>query len=290
MRFRAADRGEGELEAPLVLLATGSRCAPLEAFGVCRRTAPSAVAVRGYYRDLSDRHAERMYICFDRLLGRGYGWVYPQPGGIYSIGCLRFFIPGREEQPPLQPLLEAFIHRFAPAREIVAQDDPIGLPCGGVLRTGLGGAESHADGLLLAGEALGTTAPFTGEGVGMALGSGLLAAEVAAAALAAGDVSALFLGRYRQLMEERFRSTHRGLQRAQGWLDRPRRLNLLAWQAARKPLLRQALAGMLAGRVAPAEIFSLAGLLGRARQRQGDLTPPSAGSLAAQPETSGGEG
>ena len=52
---------------------------------------------------------------------------------------------------------------------VASQDDMLGVPCSGLLRTGLAGSESHRAGLLVAGEALGSTLPFTGEGVGKAL-------------------------------------------------------------------------------------------------------------------------
>ena len=61
------------------------------------------------------------------------------------------------------------------------------------------------EGLLLVGDATGYFDPFTGEGIYRALRGAELATEVAAAALARGDLSAPALARYAALHRHEFR-------------------------------------------------------------------------------------
>lgn len=251
------------IRASLVILACGARDGTLRDFGVCLRAEPSAVGIRAYFRDLSGEFSDALRVSYDRSLFPGYGWVFPLSEGLYNIGCGWFFRHPGQPHPDLRCLFDYFIQSFPPARAIVGQDDMLGVPCGGLLRTGLSGARGHRPGLLVAGEALGSTLPFLGEGVGKALETGLLAGRVAGEALRGGDFSATFLARYSAEIETRYRPLYQGYQRAQNWLAAPRLLDLLAWQASRRPAFRSVVEGMLAGSVPPAAVFSLTGLLGR---------------------------
>jgi len=270
-------RGEGQTEfslhAPLTILASGARPGTLRDFGVCLREAPSAVAIRAYFRDLTGSGGDALHISYDRHLYPGYGWVFPLPGGLYNIGCGYFVRQEVISQPQLQRAFDYFLRSFPVARAVAEQDDMLGTPCGGLLRTGLAGAAPCRPGLLVAGEALGTTLPFTCEGVGKALETGLLAAGVAAESLQKGDFSAAVLSRYPDLLEQRYRVLYRGYRKAQNWLGRGGIPDLLARRAAQKPRLRTALEEVLADRLLPSAVFSLSGLLGRPGRSARHLPP-----------------
>jgi len=270
-------RGEGgtvlAVRAPLTILASGARPGTLRDFGVCLREAPSAVAIRGYFRDLTGVGGDALHISYDRYLSPGYGWVFPLPGGLYNIGCGWLTGPRPISQPELQRLFDFFLRTFPAARAVAEQDDMLGTPCCGLLRTGLAGAAPCRPGLLVAGEALGSSLPFTCAGVGKALETGLLAARVAAELLSGGDFSAAALGRYAAALEQRYRPLYRGYQRAQNWFGRSGFPDLLTWQVERKPRLRTALESMLAGRLLPSAVFSLSGLLGRPGRSARHLPP-----------------
>ena len=64
---------------------------------------------------------------------------------------------------------------------------------------------------LLAGDAAGMASPFSGEGIGPAVVSGQLAAEVAVAALSRQGPLADSLGTYRDMLQAEFGSMHRGV-------------------------------------------------------------------------------
>ncbi|TFG85655.1 MAG: NAD(P)/FAD-dependent oxidoreductase, partial [Gemmatimonadales bacterium] len=194
--LRGAGDEPGEVEAGLVILASGARYSTLEAFGLGLRSEPTAIGMRAYYRVLGAPPGTTLHHAFHRCLGNGFGWVVPLPGGIYNIGCGRYLHGATAGQTDLLKSLEAFIHNFEPAWRIVGHDDPIGLPCAGLLRSGLTGATTAAQGLLVVGEAAGTASPLPGAGVGRALESGLAADRTAALALQSGDCSTDFLLRH----------------------------------------------------------------------------------------------
>lgn len=255
------------LHAPLTILASGARSGTLRDFGVCLQEQPTAVGIRAYFRDLSGEFADSLHICYDRQLFPGYGWVFPLRDGVYNIGCGLFLRSAMPSQTDLNRLFDYFLRTFAPARTIVNLEDHLGVPCSGLLRAGLSGARSSRAGLLVTGEALGTSLPFTGEGVGKALEAGLLAGDVAAEACRSGDFSASSLCRYGLLLEERFRPVYQGYRRAQKWLDVPGLPDFLAWQVERKPALREVAEMVLAGVLPPASLFSFSGLIGRPSRR-----------------------
>jgi flavin-dependent dehydrogenase len=260
---RRPDHGRYQFRSSLVILATGARSAALKDFGICLQERPSAIAIRGYFRDLSGEFADSLYVSYDRSLFPGFGWVFPLPDGMFNIGCGRFLRGETCGQKDLRGMLDYFIGSFPPARAIAERDDMGALPCGGLLRTGLTGTLSYGAGLLVAGEALGATCPFTGEGVGKSLETGIHAARFAEEALLGGDFSAGFLSGYHRFLENTYRRLYHGYQRAERWLSRPRLLDFLAWQLDRKPSARKAVERMLTEAFDPRQVFSLRGLLGR---------------------------
>lgn len=235
-----------ELHAPLVILATGARHETLKQFGVCLRETPTAVAIRGYYRDLSGAREDVLRISCNPALTPGFGWVVPLPDNLYNIGCGHLLRPGEQaEQLYLQKRFEYFSRAFAVAARIVAEEDPVGAPCGWVLRTGLSGARFSTDGVLVAGEAAGTSSPLIGAGVGKALATGELAGIVAHEALSAGCFDAAFLGRYEERLNTQFGELYRSRLKAEKWLRSPDRLDLLIKKAVSSATVRAGLEAML---------------------------------------------
>ena len=121
----------------------------------------------------------------------------------------------------------------------------IGTLCSSVLRTGLAGAKLYADGLLVTGEAAGSSSPLFGAGVGKALESGELAGFVAAEALANKRFDAIFLARYQERLNEKFHEVYAAQGKAQQWLHTVKQLNILISKAGRQDKLRQKLESVL---------------------------------------------
>ena len=250
-------RQEGELtemHAPLVLLASGARPATLQRFGLALRDAPTAVAIRAYYRDYDQPDDTTLRIVCHPAIAPGFFWACPLPEQQYSIGCGHFLATHeRPEQHYLQNRLE-FLARALPfSSRIVGQEDMIAPPCSSVLRTGLDGARLYADGLLVTGEAAGSSSPLFGAGLGKALETGELAGMVAAEALAGQRFDAAFLARYQERLGEKFDEFYRSQRKAQQWLHSSRQLNTLIRKASRQEKLRQRLEAVLNEELPPTQ-------------------------------------
>jgi geranylgeranyl reductase family protein len=253
-----SDKAPTKILAKYVVLATGAAPAVLEAFGVCARKAPSGFALRGYFQ-VDERLArtwDHLAISFDAALTPGYGWIFPGPDGVFNVG-VGVFHDGRRRR-DVRALWTAFLAGFPMAAEVVSAARPLGKLHGAALRTGLCGSALSRPGMLVAGEAAGTTYSFSGEGIGKALECGMIAGEVLkdALALQSGDPE----GEYRHLITERFRKMFDAYELAQHWLAYPAFCNFLARRARNSAYVRRQLEGIFAEVVDPRALFSLRGV------------------------------
>jgi len=107
--------------------------------------------------------------------------------------------------------------------------------------------------LLVIGEAAGTTYALSGEGIGKALESGLLASDAVLSGRAIED-------EYARRMRETLRPRFDGYAAAQAWLSRPFLANLLVWRANSGRHVRETLEALLREDADPRALFSLLGL------------------------------
>ena len=250
------------LRAGWVVLASGAVPQALIAAGVCERRTPSAVALRGYIRNpaLVGRITELEVLWHPRLRP-GYGWIFPLPDGLFNIGVgvMHSHAKGHDGRNSmaavnLRESLAAFAEVYPPARDLVAGGVWIGEPKGAPLRCSLEGAGSRP-GLIVTGEAAGSTYAFTGEGIGKALETGVLAAEALlegrrratpeAEVRAAYDASVVAL-KPRYAVYEKANSVN-----AHPWL-----VDLLAWSARRSPRRLKRMSGVLEETHTPGNLIS----------------------------------
>jgi geranylgeranyl reductase family protein len=262
-----AARRHVEVRADLVLLATGAAVAPLRAFGMCLRERPSAIAARRYYRVTGSAELELAFLClsFDRSTSPGYGWLFPGPDGVVNAG-VGVFDDGRGTgRPNLRDRFEQFVRSFPLARRVLRDAEPLTPLRGAPLRTAMAGSARARPGVLVLGEAAGLTYPFSGEGIGKAMESGLIAARLAAESLrsserAADRRRAVSLA-YERELEARFAARFRAYRIAQDWLASPTFANVLAWRARRGRHARAQLEGLLSETTDPRGLFSASGLV-----------------------------
>jgi flavin-dependent dehydrogenase len=115
------------------------------------------------------------------------------------------------------------------------------------------------DRLLVTGEAIGSTFSFSGEGIGKAMETALLAAGAAGEALASGRFGARDLAGYPEAIGSRLRSKFSHYAAAERWLRFPAVVNLVARRASRSRELRRLLSDILSERRAPTDLLSLRG-------------------------------
>jgi geranylgeranyl reductase family protein len=246
--------------ARITILATGAAAGPLAAFGVQTRAWPSAFALRCYVRAPA-LPEDALVIDFERAVVPGYGWVFPMGQGEANVG-VGVFLNSDEEKQNLRTLFDRFFHGSPAVREVLAGATLLSEPRGAPLRCGLEGARSHTAGLLVAGEALGTTYSLSGEGIGKAMETGCLAAKVAIEALAHDRTDATSLAAFDQAL------TSAGIppkfaqyRQAQRFMRRAGVVDLLAWRAQSSRALRATIEDVIREAVSPTEVMSVRGLL-----------------------------
>lgn len=249
------DGGTHELRARWTVLATGAAAGPLQAAGLCERRNPTGVALRGYIRHdgLRDR-IRTLQIVWHRKLAGGYGWIFPAPGGVFNIGAGLTSDYGRRET-NLRALFDAFCAVHADARDLVAGGTWVGRLEGAPLRCSLDGARWSRPGMLATGEAIGSTYAFTGEGIGKAMETGLLAAEAIASGAAEPAVRAGYETALRAL-KPRFDL----YARAEHVNRHPWLTDLVIWRAGRSPRILRRMSGVLDETQNPGRILSWRGI------------------------------
>ena len=263
-RLRHGDASH-ELRARWVVLATGAAPQAMLEAGLCDRRSPSGIAIRGYLRH------EAMAADFDRLevvwhprLRGGYGWIFPGPDGVFNIGTgltgshrVESDGRGRMQDVNLRAMFDAFCDLHPPARQLVEGGEWVGDLKGAPLRCSLRGARRARPGLLAVGEAIGSTYAFTGEGIGKALETGLLAAD----ALLHGD------RRDDVAVRERYEAALLELEPRFGLYEqaahvnhRPWLVDLVIWRARRSEGIRRRMEGVLEETTNPGRLLSWRGL------------------------------
>ncbi|MFY9610261.1 MAG: geranylgeranyl reductase family protein [Blastocatellia bacterium] len=254
----SVDGDERRLKAKVVFLATGANVSMPSKLGLVTRESPSAIALRCYVR--SNVALDRLVISYDKSIAPGYAWIFPVGGGEFNIGCGVAYGGRRAAQVNLREAFQLFITSFPLAAEIVRHAESISPIRGAMLRCGLTGTQPSGPGnTLVLGETIGATFPFTGEGIGKAMETGEIAAEVAHEALETGDLNRL--DKFPDRIEDELSPKFLGYRIAESWFSRPWLNDFVAGRIRRSRFLQELVAGIVNETVDPREVFSLRGML-----------------------------
>jgi menaquinone-9 beta-reductase len=114
----------------------------------------------------------------------GYGWVFPLDDHTANVGIGYYRSRALTDPPSLNKVLDDFIHELGLEENARYGDlSRLGRPFGSPLAVNFDVKGCQFQRVLFAGDAAQTTEPVTGEGIGNALHSGAIVAEVAHAAL-----------------------------------------------------------------------------------------------------------
>ena len=266
---------EREIDARWVVLATGAQPQATIAAGMCERRTPSGIALRGYVRNAAmSTRITSLEVVWHKRLSPGYGWIFPCGGDVFNIGVgvAQSHREGKDVRHAmhdvnLRGVFAAFTNLYAPARELVEtgawQADAGQELKGAPLRCSLKGARLAAPGLLVTGEAAGSTYAFTGEGIGKAMETGMHAAEAILASDDDAAVRADYLGRVLALKPRFDLYEQANRANARPWL-----IDLLVWSARRSPRRLQRMAGVLEETHIPTDAVTLRGVLRRLFDRR----------------------
>jgi geranylgeranyl reductase family protein len=252
---------EVDVRAPMTLLATGANATALKTFGLTASMQPSAVAGRAYYEAPDDLVAKypSLIIGYDREWCPGYGWIFPSPGKRFNIGVGLFTERSNERR--LREFWQVFTARFPPAAEIVRASKAESPFRGAPLRTAMSGDTFGRAGLLAIGEAASLTYAATGEGIGKAMESGMIAARHATDAVAGRQPLESAHVRYETEFKQAFAFRYRAYSVAQAWAASPLVLSLLAARTNAGRFAQQELEDLIAERGDARRLFSKRGLL-----------------------------
>lgn len=255
-----------EVQAGLVILATGAVPKALTAAGVCQRHTPSGVALRGYVRAPSMvGRIKALDVVWSHAVRPGYGWIFPAPDGCFNIGVgvtdshRAVAGKGAKKELNLREIFDSFVAHYEPAAALMREGELLGELKGAPLRCTLAGARWSRPGLLVTGEAAGSTYSFTGEGIGKAMETGMLAADAVLQGRAQGWDDAQLRAAYEAslaALKPKFDLYERANKvNAYPWLA-----DLLIWRAQRSPRLLARMSGVLNETSNPGNLVSLKGI------------------------------
>ena len=153
---------------------------------------------------------------------------------------------------------------YAPARELMRRrHGELGELKGAPLRCSLEGARSTRPALLVTGEAAGSTYAFTGEGIGKAMETGMLAAEAMLARPASGAATTTPRARRLRGALAALKPRFDLYEQANRVNEHPWLVDLLIWRAQRSPRRLQRMAGVLEETHIPTDAVTVRGVLRR---------------------------
>ncbi len=210
---------------------------------------------------------DKLEVVWHRALSPGYGWIFPCRDGVFNIGVgiadshdshRNGKLTKREGN--LRQVFDDFTKLYAPARELVEGGQWVGTLKGAPLRCTLEGAKYSRPGLIVTGEAAGSTYSFSGEGIGKAFETGILAAE------------ALLDGRAQMLDESVVRERYEsGLRKLKPRFEQYARANLVnrfplladlvIWRARKSPRVLRRISGVLNETSNPGNLVTMKGIV-----------------------------
>ena len=246
------------VRAKFGVLATGGVVDLAMRLGIVIRREPSAVAIRGYVKSQSG--PDQMVISYDRSLVPGYGWIIPLGNDEYNVGCGITQGMSADGHHHLKKMLDTFITMFPPAVELMRTGEWISKINGASLRCSLEGTAGVVRGRIVGvGETIGTTFPFTGEGIGKAMHSGELAALAIGEAIERGDTAAL--NSYQKRLDEEIKPLYRGYEVAQKWLSKPWLNDFMARRFVKSRYLQRCLREFMEETGDPRRLYSPLGIM-----------------------------
>lgn len=235
----------------MAIVAVGASMALLKRLGLLEETPLLTLAARTYYENITSLSG-RFEFYFEGIPLPGYGWIFPLSESTANIGAGVFERRGRRSQPSAQVVLDQFL-KTDKMQAMLAGARPSGPVRGYPIRTDFARAKTHAENILLVGEAAGLVNPLTGEGIDYALESGQIAAVHLQKMFADGDFSAARRAAYDRHLREHFHEQVIFCERIRDWyLHRPI-INRLVRVAQRRDQIRELFTDIVLGNAAARE-------------------------------------
>jgi geranylgeranyl reductase family protein len=161
-------------------------------------------AVRCYYRNVSGTSPNTMEIHLVKGFMPGYFWIFPLPDNTFNIGYGMVSEAISRKKINLRKSLTRIIQENKTMQERFANATPLEEPIGYGLPTGSRKVTLSGERFLLAGDAASLIDPATGEGIGNAMISGILAGKQAIKCFEQQQFDALFMQQYDRSIHDKF--------------------------------------------------------------------------------------
>ena len=212
----------------------------------------TAVGLRCYYENVEDL-TDQIELHYVNETIPGYFWIFPAGNKKANIGVGLLKSRAKKKKYNLQQIMNQVInsknfkHRFKNSN---ALEKPKGwnLPFGNTKR------ENHGNGFLLLGDAAGLVDPFTGEGIGNAMESGKIAADIVLKAKKINNFSNQILSEYDKVLWEYLGSELKTSTLLLKLAHYRILLNFVIDRASRNKNIKNMISGMLADEVPKTEL------------------------------------
>lgn len=238
--------GETKITADLVIACDGAHSFFAKEIGNIKVEPKHYCAgIRAYYKNVSGIDADNFIeLHFLKEFLPGYFWIFPLPNGEANVGIgMRSDVVSKRKINLKTKLIELINtnpilkNRFANA-EMIGGIKGFGLPLGSKKR------KISGDHFMLGGDAASLIDPFTGEGIGNAMMSGMFAAEQAEQCITSNNFSAEFMKNYDATVYNRLWKELQLSYRMQKLVEYPWLFNLVVNKANTNKLLADTISCM----------------------------------------------
>ncbi|MEE9169801.1 MAG: geranylgeranyl reductase family protein [bacterium] len=157
--------------------------------------------VRAYYENVDGLHEQNFIeLHFLRELLPGYFWIFPLPNNLVNVGVGMRSAKARKKEVNIKKAMLHTIHEHPDIKDRFKNAIPQGEIKGWGLPLGSKRRNLSGNRFMLVGDAASLIDPFTGEGIGNAMASGIIAADIAKEAWQQRDFSSEFLREYDEVV------------------------------------------------------------------------------------------
>ena len=239
-----ADGNLERIEAPIIMGADGPNSIISRKMDLYEMDMKNtAVALRCYYKGVEGL-TNQIELHYIEEVNPGYFWLFPAGNGTANIGIGLSKDEAKKKNTKLRDILDQVINsdrfrdRFKNARPM---EKPTGwnLPLGRIKRT------NHGNGYMLLGDAAGLVDPFTGEGIGNGMVSGMHASKIASKAVELNNYKDDILEEYDTLLWNELGGELRTSSKLADLARYSFLLNFVISRAVRNKGVRDIISGML---------------------------------------------
>ena len=232
------------IEAPIIMGADGPNSIVSRRMDLYEMDMKNtAVALRCYYSGVEGL-TNQIELHYIEEVNPGYFWLFPAGNGMANIGIGLSKDDAKKKDRNLRDILDQVINsdRF---KDRFKNAEPLEKPVGWNLPLGRIKRANHGNGYMLLGDAAGLVDPFTGEGIGNAMVSGMYASKIASKALKLNNYSEEIFDEYDSLLWKELGGELRTSSKLADLAKYSFLLNFVINRAVRNKGVRDIISGML---------------------------------------------